>query len=154
VVPCVWGRARDVRSLNREHAATGEPQDTETVLCGSGRGRWKRASNGTSPAAYFLALPHHRRCLIRLVHLEPAPVAHRSPLLHEVPLRWPHEPSGDDELLAHSLHQQGSEAFTQFCAVDSKHTPASLPSTAPPRVLGKAVRTEMAQHVGEGMPRR
>lgn len=110
-MPCVWGRARDVRSLNREHAATGEPQDTETVLCGSGRGRWKRASNGTSPAAYVIALPHHRRCLIRLVHREPAPVAHRQPLLHEVPLRWPRETSRDDVFLAHSLCQRSTQPW-------------------------------------------
>ncbi len=40
--------------LNRWNVSTGEPHDTETVLCGSGRGRWSRASNGTSPTAYFI----------------------------------------------------------------------------------------------------
>ena len=46
--------------LNRRNISPGEPHDTETVLCGSGRGRWSRASNGTSPPAYFIkeeALP-------------------------------------------------------------------------------------------------
>ena len=33
-----WGRARDMRSLNRRSASTGEPDDTETVLSGLGRG--------------------------------------------------------------------------------------------------------------------
>ncbi len=50
------GRARDVRILNWRNTGSGEPHDTETVLCGSGRGRWNRASNGTSPAAYFMIL--------------------------------------------------------------------------------------------------
>ncbi len=31
----------------------------KTVLSGSGRGRWRRASNGTSPAAYFIAIPQY-----------------------------------------------------------------------------------------------
>src|SRR5579859_615685 len=48
-------RARDVRNLSRRNVATGKPDDTETVLSGLGRGRWKRASDGTSPAAYFIA---------------------------------------------------------------------------------------------------
>ena len=46
--------------LNRRNISPGEPHDTETVLCSSGRGRWSRASNGTSPPAYFIkeeALP-------------------------------------------------------------------------------------------------
>jgi hypothetical protein len=47
-------RARDVFILNGWNVSTGEPHDTETVLCGSGRGRWSRASNGTSPTAYFI----------------------------------------------------------------------------------------------------
>ncbi len=144
MVPCVWGRARDVRSLNREHAATGEPQDTETVLCGSGRGRWKRASNGTSPAAYVIALPHHRRCLIRLVHREPAPVAHRSPLLREVMLRWPRESKRDDALLAHSLPHQDGEAFTKLGAVNLEAF-LDLPADhSASRVRGLAVRAGSA----------
>jgi hypothetical protein len=48
------GRARDVLILNLQNISAGEPHDTETVLCGSGRGRWSRASNGTSPPAYFI----------------------------------------------------------------------------------------------------
>ncbi|HLZ58755.1 MAG TPA: hypothetical protein VKR06_17585 [Ktedonosporobacter sp.] len=50
-------RARDVRNLNRPNVATGEPDDTERVLSGSGRGGEKRPSNGTSLAAYFIAPP-------------------------------------------------------------------------------------------------
>ncbi len=50
----LWGRARDVSILILRNVSAGEPHDTETVLCGSGRGRWSRASNGTSPAAYFI----------------------------------------------------------------------------------------------------
>ena len=50
----LWGRARDVSILILRNVSAGEPHDTETVLCGSGRGRWSRASNGTSPTAYFI----------------------------------------------------------------------------------------------------
>jgi len=49
------GRARDVPILNLQNISAGEPHDTETILCGSGRGRWSRASNGTSPPAYFIS---------------------------------------------------------------------------------------------------
>ena len=49
------GRARDVPILNLRNVSAGEPHDTETVLCGSGRGRWSRACNGTSPPAYFIS---------------------------------------------------------------------------------------------------
>ena len=34
----LWGRARDVSILNLRNVSAGEPHDTETVLCGSGRG--------------------------------------------------------------------------------------------------------------------
>jgi hypothetical protein len=50
-------RARDVRILNWRDAATGKPDDTETVLSGLGRGGEKRPGNGTSLAAYFIAIP-------------------------------------------------------------------------------------------------
>ena len=63
VETALWGRARDVRILNRRNVSTGKPDDTETVLSGLGRGRWNRASNGTSPAAYFIALPQIYRLL-------------------------------------------------------------------------------------------
>ena len=62
----------------------------------------------------------HRRCLIHLAHLGPATVPHREPLLPAMTLRWPREPSRYDALLAHSLRQQGSEAFTKPCTVTSK----------------------------------
>jgi hypothetical protein len=48
-------RARDVRILNQNKPASGEPRDTETVLRGSGRGGGKRPVSGTSPAAYFIS---------------------------------------------------------------------------------------------------
>jgi len=48
-------RARDVRILNQDKPASGEPRDTETVLRGSGRGGGKRPGSGTSPAAYFIS---------------------------------------------------------------------------------------------------
>jgi hypothetical protein len=57
VEPFSGERARDVQNLNRRNVSTGKPDDTETVLSGLGRGRWRRASDGTSPAAYFIALP-------------------------------------------------------------------------------------------------
>jgi hypothetical protein len=53
------GSARDVHLLNWRNAASGEPHDAETVLCGSGRGGEKRSGNGTSLAAYFM--PGSRR---------------------------------------------------------------------------------------------
>ena len=45
-----------MRNLNWPNATTGEPDDTERVLSGSGRGGEKRPGNGTSLAAYFIAL--------------------------------------------------------------------------------------------------
>jgi hypothetical protein len=50
-------RARDVPILNRRNVFTEKPDDTETVLSGLGRGGEKRPSDGTSLAAYFIALP-------------------------------------------------------------------------------------------------
>jgi hypothetical protein len=49
-------RARDVRILNQDKPASGEPRDAETVLRGSGRGGRKRPGSGTSPAAYFILM--------------------------------------------------------------------------------------------------
>ena len=49
-------RARDVPILNQRDAGTGEPDETETLLSGSGRGGEKRLGNETSLAAYFIAL--------------------------------------------------------------------------------------------------
>jgi hypothetical protein len=42
--------------LNQRNAGTGEPDETETLLSGSGRGGEKRLGNETSLAAYFIAL--------------------------------------------------------------------------------------------------
>jgi hypothetical protein len=42
------GSARDVHLLNWRNAASGEPHDAETVLCGSGRGGEKRPKRDLS----------------------------------------------------------------------------------------------------------
>ena len=64
------GSARDVHLLNWRNAASGEPHDAETVLCGSGRGGEKRPGHGTSLAAYFIPRQRSRRSI--------APMWHRS----------------------------------------------------------------------------
>jgi hypothetical protein len=75
-----------------------------------------------------------------LVHLPPATVPPREPLLHEVPLRWPRQPSHDDALLAHSLRHQGCSAFAQ---------PAPSPRSTP-RLPCRAQCFSRARACGEG----
>ncbi len=54
------GEVREMRNAETERAiskvylegVTGEPRETETLIRGSERGRWKSTCKGNSPAAY------------------------------------------------------------------------------------------------------
>jgi hypothetical protein len=99
---------------------------------------WNLVACQTQRRSRLLCPP--RPHLTHLAHLAPATVPPREPLLRDVPLRWPRQPSRDDALLAHSLPQQGCSAFAN---------PAPSPRSTP-RLPCQAQHFSRARACGEG----